>query len=215
MKLIVFFEFSDPLNNSVDFNGKGLATYKNGDTYDGYFKDGVRNGEGTYTYAASGTEEVKDTYKGQWVNNLKHGIGKQKYTKNAATGLADEYYGNWENGHRHGEGVMIYANKDIFSGQWKLGKKDGEGTYIFQETRMKYVGQFKAGQLVSGKWLYPNGTYFEGNFDNNQPKGHGKWHFENGNVVEGDYQQIKRADVEAENVIKLSWKTTSDITAKV
>ena len=42
----------------------------------------------------------------------------------------------------------------------------------------------------------PKSNYFEGKFDNNQPKGHGKWHFENGNVVEGDYTQIKRAHVE-------------------
>ena len=80
---------------------------------------------------------------------------------------------------------------------------------------MKYVGMFKNGQLVSGKWLYPNGTYFEGNFDNNQPKGPGKWVFANGNVVCGDYHQIKRADVSQDNLIKLSWKTTSDITAPV
>ena len=52
---------------------------------------------------------------------------------------------------------------------------------------MKYVGNWKSGQMVTGKWLYPNGSYFQGNFDNNQPKGHGKWNFENGNKVEGDY----------------------------
>jgi hypothetical protein len=32
---------------------------------------------------------------------------------------------------------------------------------------MKYVGSFKSGQFVKGKWIYPNGTFFEGNFDNN------------------------------------------------
>ena len=78
---------------------------------------------------------------------------------------------------------------------------------------MKYVGTWKAGQMVKGKWIYPNGTCFEGNFDNNQPKGHGKWNFVNGNCVSGQYSQIKRADVDPENVIKLSWKTTCDITA--
>ena len=52
---------------------------------------------------------------------------------------------------------------------------------------MKYVGTWKAGQMVKGKWIYPNGTCFEGNFDNNQPKGHGKWNFSNGNCVSGQY----------------------------
>ena len=64
---------------------------------------------------------------------------------------------------------------------------------------MKYVGTFKSGQLVKGKWLYPNGSYFEGNFDNNKPKGKGTWHFANDNSVCGYYTQIKRADVEEDN----------------
>ena len=106
---------------------------------------------------------------------------------------------------------MIYVNKDIYSGQWKNGKKDGQGTYIFNDTGMKYVGQFKAGKLECGKWLYPNGSFFEGNFDNNKPKGMGAWNFANKNKVEGCYTQTKRVDVDTEEV-KLSWKTTSEIT---
>ena len=107
---------------------------------------------------------------------------------------------------------MIYVNGDIYSGHWKNGKKDGQGTYIFEATKMKFVGSFKAGQLVSGKWQYPNGSYFEGHFDNNKPKGTGQWHFQNGNVVTGNYSQTKRVDTDKDE-IKLSWKTTSDITS--
>ena len=79
---------------------------------------------------------------------MKHGIGKQIYSG------VGEYNGYWENGERHGEGVMIYKNKDIYSGMWKAGKKDGQGTYVFNDTGMKYVGTFKNGELVQGKWLY-------------------------------------------------------------
>ncbi len=53
--------------------------------------------------------------------------------------------------------------------------------------------------MSKGKWLYQNGTYFEGNFDNNQPKGSGAWHFKNENIVKGEYSQIKRADVDEDN----------------
>ena len=111
----------------------------------------MREGEsGTYTYAPAPKKEgeegepVKEVYTGAWKNNLKHGIGRQNYV-----GLGD-YYGNWENGEKEGEGVMIYVNGDIYSGQWKNGKKDGQGTYIFDATKMKFVGTFKAGQLVNG-----------------------------------------------------------------
>ena len=155
-------------------------------------------------YAAQGSEEEPIMYKGAWVDNKKHGIGKQMYAK------VGEYYGYWENGQRHGEGVMTYLNKDVYSGNWANGKKDGQGTYIFQKTGEKYVGNFKNGQLVRGKWLYPNGSYFEGNFGFNQPKGAGSWNFANKNCVQGVYTQTKRADVEG-NEIKLSWKTKSDI----
>ena len=44
------------------------------------------------------------------------------------------------------------------------------------------------GQMISGEWVYPNGTNYRGNFDNNKPKGKGTWTFENGNVVAGAYQ---------------------------
>ena len=69
--------------------------------------------------------------------------------------------------------------------------------------------------MSKGKWLYQNGTYFEGNFDNNQPKGSGAWNFKNENIVKGEYTQIKRADVDEDNQIKLTWKTTSEVTAPV
>ena len=66
--------------------------------------------------------------------------------------------------------------------------------------------------MVTGKWLYPNNTCFEGAFNNNKPKGTGKWHFANGNVVEGVYQQTRKAQAGAGDDIKLAWTTKSDIT---
>ena len=48
---------------------------------------------------------------------------------------------------------MIYTNKDIYSGQWRNGNKEGEGTYVFNDTMMKYVGTFRQGNIVKGKWV--------------------------------------------------------------
>ena len=167
------------LTTAEGFTGTAKSvTYPNGDTYAGDFEEGQRCGDkGTYTYAAAAEGAEVEKYEGAWSGNQKHGIDKQNYA-----GLG-QYYGHWENGEKHGEGVMIYTNKDIYSGQWKDGKKHGQGTYIFEETKEKFVGQFRAGNIVQGRWYYPNGTYFEGNFDNNMPKGTGKWHFHNGNTV--------------------------------
>lgn len=79
---------------------------------------------------------------------------------------------------------------------------------------MKFVGKWKSGQIVSGQWKYPNGTYYEGAFDNNKPRGKGRWNFANGNIVEGDYTQTRKADNTGDDV-KLTWKTTSDITKPI
>jgi hypothetical protein len=55
---------------------------------------------------------------------------------------------------------------------------------------MKYIGEWVENRFLSGKWSYPNGTYFEGNFQNNKPKGRGRWILANRNVVEGEYDQV-------------------------
>jgi len=86
--------------------------------------------------------------------------------------------------------MFIYPNKDVYSGKWVAGRKQGQGTYVFNVTGMKYVGEWFEGKFLSGKWLYPNGTYFEGKFQNNKPKGSGTWHFENGNQLDGTYDQL-------------------------
>jgi hypothetical protein len=44
--------------------GQGIKQYENGDRYEGEFKDGKRNGVGSYWHF-----ETKDVYDGNWLNN--------------------------------------------------------------------------------------------------------------------------------------------------
>ena len=37
-------------DGSEGYSGKAIASYENGDKYEGDFKDGLRHGQGTYTY---------------------------------------------------------------------------------------------------------------------------------------------------------------------
>ena len=76
----------ETIKSSKDYNGKGTATYANGDSYDGNFVGGIRVAKGgntaTYTYhnpapvGEDGTQPVKEVYTGEWDNNNKHGIGQ-------------------------------------------------------------------------------------------------------------------------------------------
>ena len=220
--LILIASRSDPRKYPEGFTGEATATYSNGDKYIGSWKDGVsfltvvvtvalqlRDGEGVFEYVSKGhSEETPITYKGEWSEGKKCGIGKQIYREKVGDEVRDigTYYGYWQDDKRHGEGVMTYRNKDVYSGEWKNGEKDGKGTYVFEKTGQKYVGLFMQGQMIKGKWIYPNGTFFEGGFDNNKPKGQGCWSFANGNKVDGTYRQIHRVE-DVANDIKISWTT--------
>ena len=168
-------------SSSRGYTGQGTATYQNNDIYEGDFLDGKREGRGIYRYFEKG-----DKYEGQWEDNARHGIGKMVYNN------IGEYHGYWENGKRHGEGVFTYQKTgDVYSGWWRFGEKEGHGTYVFKETGMKLVGTWEKCQMKTGQWIYPNGLYWKGNFENNKPTGKGTWYFKNGNTLEGEFSQVE------------------------
>ena len=192
--------------SSENYTGKAQVQYPNGDQYDGDFKNGIREGEGTMTYGETGNK-----YEGQWKNNLKDGIGKMTFGTDA------EYTGHFTQGKRCGQGVYKYLKtKDLYSGSWKNGLKHGKGTFIFFDTKMKIVGDWFNGQIIKGKWIFANGTYFEGKFENNYPKGEGIWHFANGNEVKGEFtHEIKEIEAKGKEKEKketiIDWKSQPEI----
>ena len=36
---------------------------------------------------------------------------------------------------------------------------------------MKLIGEWKENTIIGGRWIFPNGTYYEGKFTNNKPNG--------------------------------------------
>ena len=87
-------------HSSRNYTGKASVIYATKDRYEGDFKDGLREGVGTYSYFKE--EGPQNKYEGEWIQNKKHGIGKMVY------GGIGEYFGRFENGKRHGEGVFKY-----------------------------------------------------------------------------------------------------------
>ena len=137
-------------------------------------------------------------------------------------GGVGEYFGRFENGKRHGEGVFKYKkNGNVYSGSWKYGVKHGHGEFIFEKTKMKIAGEWENGKIIKGKWIFPNGVYFEGPFVNNFPKGEGIWHFTNGNTVKGSFgQELKDNPNPEENaeegednsqITVINWTTNPEI----
>ena len=42
--------------------------------------------------------------------------------------------------------------------------------------------------MKHGRWVFPDGKYYEGPFENNKPKGRGKWVFKDGNEITGVFE---------------------------
>jgi len=190
------------------YSGYGKAKYPTGDTYDGVFIEGYRRGKGEYIF-----KKNSDKYDGYYEENKKHGFGKMEYTSKTGDEEADAaaeeegkpsmragtYLGNFTAGMRgtkaqggdpaQAEGTFTYANGDIYVGAWQSGKKHGKGSYSYSKDSTKLVGDWVQGKIVSGEWIFPNGTFYSGKFRYNKPFGKGVWIFRNGNQLTGEYVQ--------------------------
>ncbi|GMF22429.1 unnamed protein product [Phytophthora lilii] len=132
------------LNSSTESDGEGEYpmsgahhhVFPNGDTYEGEFADGLRNGFGIFTECATGS-----TYEGQWLQDLRHGSGI------LTSGSKDFIYdGAWENDKRCGYGhCVISGGRETYSGQWWANAFHGTGKYTDAEGNI-YEGEFVRGK---------------------------------------------------------------------
>merc|ERR1712128_102790 len=91
-----FGEYEGERNEAGERHGLGKATLRNGDIYEGQYVKGLREGEGTYTYAESGS-----IYIGRWEKGHAHGAGELKH-KNF------RYQGGWNESLTQGAGKFIF-----------------------------------------------------------------------------------------------------------
>lgn len=90
--------------------GHGSMMYANGDTYEGEFLDGKRNGTGTYKWYQN---TIEKEYTGQWLAGEYHGNGTMIYSN------GDKFEGEWKNNKKEGHGIYTYANGLSFEGTWE------------------------------------------------------------------------------------------------
>jgi len=119
-------------------HGQGTFTWAaDGNTYEGEWKLNQRDGRGKET-SANG-----DSYDGEFVKNERHGRGKFTWAADGNT-----YDGFWNSNNWEGEGVLTYKDGDCYTGNWKGGKKHGKGTYKHADgsSREEY---WEDGELIS------------------------------------------------------------------
>jgi hypothetical protein len=82
--------------------------YKNGDVYEGYFKEGVKEGFGILI------SKNGDKYVGRWEDGKKQGVGKEYLVANE-----DFYQGEFDSDFRNGHGRLITKDLEVYDGEFK------------------------------------------------------------------------------------------------
>ena len=121
------------------------------------------------------------SYDGMYTEGKKHGIGKLQLPN------GDKYQGSFSADRFEGEGSYFFANGDVYSGAWKAGERSGEGTLMYAKDESQLVGTWVKGAMVTGKWMWRDGSSWHGPFKNSLPLGKGVFYFPNGMVQEGEY----------------------------
>jgi len=135
--------------------GKGTATYPNGDTYVGVVRNNMREEKGVYTWKEPEEGKPGGSYDGEYESNKKHGKGVMKYPDGGT------YEGHWKEGMREGHGTFKYPNGDWYKGTWSGGKKSGEGTYFSYQGSCWYVGTWTDGEFKEGVWKFKDGSCYK------------------------------------------------------
>jgi hypothetical protein len=138
-------------------DGPVAFRWDRGDSFEGYYKEGLPEGKGVYKWAGG------MSYEGDFKAGNFEGRGVMKWP----SGII--YQGDWKAGLREGKGRVTYADGAVYEGDYKNDKREGTGVYRWPDGRT-YEGDFKNnvqnGQGVmkdaAGKITY-QGEFRDGN----------------------------------------------------
>jgi hypothetical protein len=161
-------------------NCTGRSDLSSGDRYVGEFRNGKRNGQGTYTWANG------NRYVGEFVNDKIEGQGTFTFKDGA------KYVGPFHNEKRNGRGTYSWANGNVYVGEFVNDKIEGFGTFNFGNGN-KYVGPFRnETRNGRGTFTWKDGNMYVGDFVDDKMHGQGVFTFANGEKYVGEFRGEKR-----------------------
>lgn len=182
-------------------NGYGSCTFENGDIYEGFFLNGMRNGPGIYKYK-NGT-----VYMGNWLNDAKDGYATVTWVDGSI------FFGFYSANERKGLGIFIDASKDISAGIWSgnsrtevydysstgntTGCLAGEcenrfGRYQYSDNDI-FLGFFSEGYETSGIYSFVDlGDLYLGQLYHGKLDGFGLYRWKDGSYYLGLYKNGER-----------------------
>lgn len=159
-------------------DGKVSIKFKDGDSYEGLYKDGLKEGKGVYKWSDG------KIYDGEWKKGWQEGKGNFTYPK------VGVYQGDFKNGQREGNGVLRFKNGVVYDGQWRNDCRNGRGTFKNKNGKTIYDGQWQNDSIiqqenwytdsksgcricwVNANWILVNAVW-TGSAVNNQAEGSG------------------------------------------
>lgn len=155
----------------------GKAVYRCEEyTYDGYWFNGEKTGQGTIEY--------KDcsSYEGEWNYDLKNGEGIFMYN------YGGTYKGEFLDDKKHGHGVEELSNGFIYTGNYENDIFNGKGNLAAKDSSYIYLGDFKDGRIHGiGQETVEDGIY-EGQFKEGVRHGSGKFYTTHGYKYTGGWK---------------------------
>jgi len=173
-----------------EFDGDGTYFFASGEKYIGKWKKGNQNGFGIYINSKNKTSSVIYN-KGKLIKQtFKIDIEDGKHIYEYTNGY--KYDGNFVNGFKHGEGTLISGdNNEKFVGEFKNGFKHGEGKLALYKfgnhlPYLFYDGEWKYDQKNGqGEEEYADGSKHKGSFINNKIEQEGIFILANGGKCYG------------------------------
>eukprot|EP00210_Caulerpa_lentillifera_P003479 g3319.t1 len=153
-----------------------VKKFKNGDRYEGGWKNGLPEGHGKYTWKDG------STYSGHWKEGTKHGIGEYQWPSRA------KYSGDWQNGCMHGYGIFVAADGSVYQGNWAQDLKHGLGKKTYSN-KDKYEGIWSNGKPHGpGRYVWQDGNEYNGEWQDGQMHGQGTFQWKSGERYDGEWK---------------------------
>jgi hypothetical protein len=188
--------FIDALNDSVFTgtfqqglkHGEGVEQYCDGTVYKGAYKDGWRDGLGDLF-----DKDGQAIYVGSWLDDKKHGKGVCQYK--SPTPYPGSYTGHFKSDQRHGRGTLTTDEGTKYEGDWCHGVPQFGDWVITYPSGSVYLGSAEFMDQFSppvpmgfGSQREPDGTFFNGNFQNGERHGNGIYLAPDGETYEGRWE---------------------------
>jgi hypothetical protein len=182
-------------------SGYGSETYEAGQNYEGFFKDGKRNGPGVLDYGDG------SSFHGLWENGSKNGLGM--YNNGDGNYFLGYHKDDLRDGYGFEQNVLDNGEYEFVPSIWEDGNllediafastgnetgcingdcTNGHGRYIYDNGDV-YLGYFKDGKFDKfGVYVYKIGDTYIGGYKNHERSDYGMYVWADKTVFIGNYE---------------------------